>query len=208
MGGRDERRPPAGRRLFVAVEVPPVVHDAVDEALEPWRGTPGARWVPRERRHVTVRFLGKVAPDAVDGVARAVGACAAATAPVDTRLTGLGAFPSPRRARVLWAGVDDGAGRLAGLGLTLDGALAAGIRPEMPEMRPEMRPEIRTEARAFRPHLTVARCDRPARLPDEYAATLLGPVGFRVASLVLFESVPGGRGPRRYEAVERAGFAG
>ena len=192
MSGRNERRPSAGRRLFVAVEVPPAVHDAVDEALEPWRGTPGARWVSREHRHVTIRFLGAVASDAVDGVARAVGACAAAAAPVDTRLTELGAFPSPRRARVLWAGVDDGAGRLADLGRNLDGALTPGID---------------IEVRAFRPHLTVARCDPPARLPREYAAADLEPVGFRVSSLVLLESVAGGRGPR-YEAVERAEFAG
>jgi 2'-5' RNA ligase len=200
MSGGGERRPPAGRRLFVAVEMPPTVHDVVDDALEPWRGTPGTRWVPRQRRHVTIRFLGAVAPDAVAEVAWAVGACAAAAAPVDTRLTGLGAFPSPSRARVLWAGVDDGAGRLADLGRNLDGALA-------PEIRQEIRPGIKTEARAFRPHLTVARCDPPARLPGEYAATDLERVEFRVSSLVLFESVPGGRGPR-YEPVERADLAG
>ena len=196
MRGRGERRPPAGRRLFVAVEVPPAVHDAVDHALEPWRGTPGARWVPRERRHVTIRFLGAVASDAIDPIARAVVGCAAAAAPVDTRLTELGAFPSPRRARVLWAGVDDGADRLADLGRHLDAALAPGIRAA-----------TRTGARAFRPHLTVARCDPPARLPPEYAATELEPVGFRVSSLVLFESVPGGRGPR-YAPVERAELVG
>jgi RNA 2',3'-cyclic 3'-phosphodiesterase len=185
------------RRLFVAVEVPPAVHDAVDEALDPWRGTPGARWVPRERRHVTIRFLGAVASDAVDGVRRAVGTCAAAAAPVDSRLTGLGAFPSTRRARVIWAGVDDGAGRMADLGSALDRALAPGVRHEM-----------RMGPRAFRPHLTVARCDPPAPLPDDYAATVVEPVEFRVASVVLFESVPGGRGPQRYQALEHAELAG
>jgi len=182
-----------GRRLFVAVEVPTAVHDAVDEAVEPWRGTRGARWIQRERRHVTIRFLGTVASDVVDGVRRAVGACAAVEPPVDSRLTGLGAFPSTRRARVMWAGVDDGAGRLADLGSTLDGALPRGAR---------------AEAREFRPHLTIARCDPPARLPDDYVATVVEPIGFRVARLVLFESVPGGRGPGRYEALARADLAG
>ena len=193
MTGGGDRRPPRSRRLFIAVEVPPAVHAVVDESLEPWRATAGARWVPSERRHVTIRFLGSVAAGEIDLVRRALGSSASAVAPIQTHLTGLGAFPSPRRARVLWAGVDDRAGRLAGLAMALDGALP---------------PAFRTETRAFRPHLTVARCEPPARLPDHYTATALEPLGFQVDEAVLFERVADGSGPPRYEALERVGLMG
>jgi 2'-5' RNA ligase len=182
------------RRLFVAVEVPPEVRAALEAALAPWReALPAARWVPPQHLHVTLRFLGGVRPDLVDGVSAAVGAAARTVAPVVTRLDGLGAFPTPGRARVLWAGLEDGPGRMAGLALAIDTALAPTFRPE---------------ARPFRPHLTVARCDPPARLPPSFASTPLEPVAFEVARAVLFESVPTGTGPPRYEVVAAHPLAG
>jgi 2'-5' RNA ligase len=149
--------------------------------------------VPPENLHVTLRFLGAVGPELVDEVASAVGAAAASTGPIVTRLDGLGAFPAPGRARVLWAGLDDRAGRMAALALALDGALAPRFRPE---------------ARPFRPHLTVARCDPPARLPAAFTSTRLEPVAFEVARAVLFESVSRGAGPPRYEPLAAHPLAG
>jgi 2'-5' RNA ligase len=173
------------RRLFVGLEVPPEVRAAVEAAFAPWRvGVPTARWVPPENLHITVRFLGPVRPEEVDGVVAAAGAAAATVGPFTTGLDGVGAFPSPARARVLWVGLDDGPGRMAGLALALDAAFAPAFRPEV---------------RAFRPHLTVGRCDPPAQLPAAFAETRIDPVPFEVVRAVLFESVPGRGGPPRYE---------
>jgi 2'-5' RNA ligase len=181
--------PGAGRarRLFVALEIPAEVCAAVEAAFAPWRAPlPTARWVPPENLHVTVRFLGSVRPEVVDEVSSAVGSAAAAVAPFGTRLDGVGAFPSASRGRVLWAGLHDPLGRMAELGLALDAALG---------------PTFRREVRAFRPHVTVARCDPPARLPQAFAATPLDPAPFEVVRAVLFESVPVGGGSPRYEPV-------
>jgi RNA 2',3'-cyclic 3'-phosphodiesterase len=188
MEGREERR---SRRLFVAVEVPPAVQAAVDEAVRRWRGVIDARWVPPDARHVTLRFLGSVASEDVAGVRRAVASAAAAVAPVRTRLRGLGAFPSTTSARVLWAGLDDRPGRLAGAALALDAALAT-----------EVGSRLRSETRSFRPHLTLGRCDPPARLPAAYGSTEVDPVAFVIGGMVLFESVRGSGRPV-YEAMER-----
>jgi 2'-5' RNA ligase len=200
MGGREERR---SRRLFVAVEVPSVVQAAVDEALRRWRGVIDARWVPPDDRHVTLRFLGSVASDDVAGVRRSVATAAAAVAPVRTRLGGLGAFPSTTRARVLWAGLDDRPGGLAGLALAVDAALATEVgshlRPDLPSHLPS---SLLAETRSFRPHLTLGRCEPPARLPAEYESTEVKPVAFVIAGMVLFESVRGSGRPV-YEAMER-----
>jgi 2'-5' RNA ligase len=192
MGGREERR---SRRLFVAVELPPAVQTAVDEAIRPWRGRIAARWVRPDARHVTLRFLGQVAADDVANVRRAVASAAPTVGPVTIRLRGLGAFPSAARARVLWAGLDDRAGRLAGVALALDTALAS------PPTR------FAPPTRAFRPHLTLARCAPPVRLPADYSETAVEPVSFEVVAMVLFESVPA-PGPPTYDALERADLRG
>ena len=182
------------RRLFVGLEVPPEVRAAVEAAFAPWRaGESNVRWVPPENLHITVRFLGPVRPEQVDEVAAAAAAAAATLGPFATRLDGVGAFPTPGRARVLWAGLDDRAGRMAGLALALDAAFAPAFRPEV---------------RAFRPHLTVGRCDPPARLPAAFEQTQIDPVPFEVVRAVLFESVPCRGGPPRYEALAELPLTG
>lgn len=173
------------RRLFVGLEVPPEVRAAVEAAFAPWRAALAtARWVPPANLHITVRFLGVVRPELVDDVTSAAGGAAATVEPFRSRLDGVGAFPSPSRARVLWAGLDDRPGRMAGLGLALDAAFAPWFRPEV---------------RGFRPHLTAGHCDPPAHLPDGFDRTPIDPVSFEVVRAVLFESVPGPGGPPRYE---------
>ena len=182
------------RRLFVGLEVPPEVRAAVEAAFAPWRAMLGrARWVPPENLHVTVRFLGSVRTEQVEEVEAAAGAAAATIEPFRSRLDGVGAFPEPARARVLWAGLDDRPGRMAGLALALDAAFAPAFRPEV---------------RAFRPHVTVGRCDPPAQLPATFEETRIDPVPFEVVRAVLFESVPSRGGPPRYEALAEHPLAG
>lgn len=177
---------PSGRarRLFVAVEVPPSVRAAVGTAFAPWRDAlPSARWVPAADWHVTVRFVGPVLAGLLDRVRAAVAGVAAGAASFPMRLSGIGAFPSPARATVLWAGLEDPAGRAGELARALDDALAE---------------EFPAPARPFRPHLTVARCDRPLRLPASFTGSEIAQVDLLVDRVVLFESVTG-RGPVRYE---------
>ena len=182
------------RRLFVALEVPPGVRTAVAAAFAPWRASlPGVRWVRPENFHITLRFLGPVRPELVEDAGSAVAVAAATIAPFVSKLDAVGAFPSPARARVLWAGLDDRPGRMAALALALDAALA---------------PTFGHEARALRPHLTVGRCDPPAHLPATFEATPLDPVPFEVGRAALFESVAGGGGPPRYEPIAVHPLAG
>lgn len=161
-------------RLFVAIDVSEEIQDEVDRAIAPWREAfPKARWAPRGNRHVTLKFLGQTWPRLRGWVPEQVGAVAVASWPFDTRLTGLGAFPSAGRARVLWVGLDDDDGRMGGLATALDEALAKELRPE---------------TRAFAPHLTVARSEPPVRLPEGFGLTRVEPISFRVDHLTLFRS--------------------
>jgi 2'-5' RNA ligase len=186
---RDRASHPEARslRLFVAFDVSAEAGDEVARAIDPWRTEfPKARWVPRENWHVTLKFLGQTWPRLERWVREGVAEVAAAAAPVATRLTTLGSFPSRGRARVLWAGIDDEAGRLGTIAAALDRTL---------------RREFRPETRAFSPHLTVARSDPPLRLPERFAEVPLEPLGFTVDRIVLFRSHLRRPAPR-YEALE------
>ena len=161
-------------RLFVAVDVPEGARDLVGAAVAPWRERyPRAKWVPKQNQHVTVKFLGSTWPRLVEWVTEAVAAVAKASAPFESRVTGLGAFPSPRRARVLWAGLDDTGGRMAAVAAALDEALAKEFEPEK---------------RAFTAHLTVARFEPQVPLGDDLSATELRTDAFPIDRLVLYRS--------------------
>lgn len=161
-------------RLFVAIEVPDPVKESVEEAFRPWREEfPKARWAPRENWHVTLKFLGRTWPRLADWVPQQVEAAAGDVEPFRTRITRVGGFPSPAKARVLWAGLDDEDGRTSGLATRIEGCLLD---------------EFPAEKRAFHPHLTVARSDPPVQLPQEFAETPLVTEGWEVDHVVLFRS--------------------
>jgi RNA 2',3'-cyclic 3'-phosphodiesterase len=124
-------------RAFVAVQLPGAVLDAVVRATsEVW--VPG-RSTTRDQWHLTLQFLGDHAD--VDGVIAALDGLDADRGRV--RIGGAGAFPDPRRARVLWLGLAEGADVLA----RLAGAVEARTA----------RLGHARETRPFRPHITLAR---------------------------------------------------
>ncbi len=180
---------PAKQRLFLAVAIPDDVRMALvahlDEALE-GRPVPG-RPVPPANWHITLRFLGYVYDDARDRLLHAVDE-ADLGAPFRLRFGGLGAFPRPARATVLWLGISDGAQEVMDLAAVVEEtSVAAGWF---------------MEERPFHPHLTLSRI-RPHQ--DVRATIEKVPdfgVGFGVDQVVLFRSHLG-RGPARYEPVER-----
>jgi 2'-5' RNA ligase len=175
-------------RLFVAIEIPDIVKAVVEEAFAPWRETfPTARWVPRENMHVTLKFLGRTWPRLVDWVPERIEEAAADVEPHETRVLGVGSFPSVKRGRAIWAGFDDDRGLLTELAGAIDAALED-------EFEPEKRP--------FHPHLTVARSDPPLKLPADYTSTPLESEPWLVDHVTLFRSHLGRPAPR-YEPIAR-----
>jgi 2'-5' RNA ligase len=159
-------------RLFVAFEVPQEVRAELARAVAPFRERfAKARWVPIENQHVTLKFLGSTYPRLVEWVTATVGEVAGSHPRFETRVTDLGAFPNARRARVLWAGLDDPGSRSAAIAGALDEALAR---------------ELTVEKRPFTPHLTVARFDPPVGVELDEVGFESEP--FAVERLVLFRS--------------------
>jgi 2'-5' RNA ligase len=158
-------------RAFVAVRPPDAVLDAVEELVgsldlgETRRST-------REQWHVTLQFLGNRAD--VDAVIDAL--TGLQVAPGVAQLGGLGAFPNPRRARVLWLGVAEGGETFGAL------AREAGERLAPLGHEPETRP--------YHAHLTLARAKAPADLRplvDAHQAVAVGG-SWPVNQVVVYES--------------------
>jgi 2'-5' RNA ligase len=174
-------------RLFIAVALTDGAREAIAAHLRtslpggvPGRVPPAANW------HLTMRFLGDTSRADRTTVRDALAAADLGPA-FDVVFGGLGAFPNPRRARVLWMGVDEGADRLRELAAIAESAArAAGFAPE---------------SKRFTPHLTLSRIQPARTVADEVAR--VPPLGLRmpVRALVVYRSHLGG-GPARYEAVE------
>lgn len=165
-------------RVFAAVVPPTEVVVALDAAVS-GLALPGRR-VPPPNWHITLRFVGHV--DAVT-YERWLGALSRIPPfSVEVRLHGLGAFPNPRRATVLWAGVQTA--ELADLAAQVEeAAQSAGIAPE---------------ERPFRPHLTLARVRPPADARALVDQTELPRVAWRSEEFQVMAAV--GSRYQRYES--------
>lgn len=133
---------------------------------------PDFRWSVTENLHLTVRFVGTVERGLVEGIAdRLVGSAGPA---MSLALGEAGTFKRSRLARVVWLGLRSGGEELKGLAARVETECrGAGLAPE---------------ARAFQPHLTLARARSRdgARAPDLPAVPSLEP--WRAEELVLFWS--------------------
>jgi 2'-5' RNA ligase len=192
------RASPDFPRLFVAVPIPADVGARVGGVIDAARDRLGEegrriRWVQLEGLHVTLRFLGPTRLTRVVEVATALDRAVEGHAAFAIRLAGAGAFPAADRPRALWLGIRSGAEALAALAADFERALvAAGWS---------------LEARAFRPHMTIARTDGVhagglAASALEFAAADLD-IGFRADRVSLYRSHLG-HGPARYEVLHEA----
>jgi 2'-5' RNA ligase len=99
-------------------------------------------WVPAANLHLTLRFIGSIEEDLIEGVTGACKKVAARHRPIEANAVGLGAFPSPNKPNVLWVGVQ------APPALA---ALQGDVEAAMVELG------FDKEERAYHPHVTVGR---------------------------------------------------
>jgi 2'-5' RNA ligase len=175
-------------RLFAAI---PVTEPARSEALGLLgrlreTGWP-VRWVGDEGLHLTLKFFGEVAPDRLDVIAEALRYAGEGGPALPLRLDQLGAFPSRRKPRILYLGLES----TPALELLQDrierGGEAIGFPPE---------------GRPFNPHVTLGRIREGQRLPPkglEAHDDTFEHVWFTGTQVVLYESVLTPKGPR-YES--------
>jgi 2'-5' RNA ligase len=144
-----------------------------------------------ESLHVTLRFLGDVARESVEGLAARVRDETQPLAPFSLRLSALGSLPPNRRPRVLMLELEPQE-PLAALARAVEqGVVAAGCA---------------AERRSFRGHLTLGRV-RERGAPPSLASLPVPPVSFEVNETVLFASEPQ-PGGSRYTPLARVALRG
>lgn len=166
-------------RAFLGIGLPDACRSAIARALGPFRAESGRiAWVRDQNLHLTLKFLGEIRPDQVDGLETLLADAAAGVPPFDFDVAGAGAFPSLRAPRVLWVGIAEPLELVGKLQQNIETALSRSGFPR--------------EDRPFHPHVTAGRVKGP--LPsgwgERFAGALSG-IRFgsaRAASFQLFES--------------------
>ena len=141
-------------RAFIAVELPhEIQQDIYDKATVVLKKTTGSliRWVPPENMHLTLKFLGDISPSNVDMLTRMLRAEADSSHCFDMHVSRLGSFPSLRRPRVIYIGIQAPAGLEA---------LRHGVESASRRLGYE------SEDRAFSPHLTIGRVRQDVTASD------------------------------------------
>lgn len=131
-------------RLFLAVFPPPAAQKLAAQEIEKLRRAgDGVSWVKPDNLHYTLRFIGDVGEDGAKRVAEAAREAAAAHDAFGVAFGPPGAFPTAKKARVIWLGLNHGNEPFAQLAASLETALEKrGFEPE---------------GREFSPHLTLGR---------------------------------------------------
>jgi 2'-5' RNA ligase len=129
-------------RLFVALDLP---HSTRQRLSDLAVGVPGARWVPPENYHVTLRFIGEAPRHTAEELDLSLAALRGRG--FSLTLAGVGTFEKAGRVSALWVGVERNAA-LDHLQGKIETALQrAGLAPER---------------KRFTPHVTLARLDNAA----------------------------------------------
>jgi RNA 2',3'-cyclic 3'-phosphodiesterase len=187
-------------RTFIAIPI----SDPVGQELARWQRefapeVPGCRWVESQPFHITLAFLGDVPSRDLNRLCLSVAAVVEPFVRIELKVEGLGAFPSPARPRVVWAGITaDDAGPLSALRDAVVGAAKqAGYGPD----------DLR-----FHPHVTLGRMKpdrgRPCDLTElirRQQARFAGT--FPVVEVVTYASTIDARGPS-YAPLHRARLKG
>ena len=177
-------------RTFIAIELDETINAALADLQEQLKAEVprgSVRWVKPGGIHLTLKFLGDVPANRIEEVEQALTQACVGFPAFSFSVGGLGCFPNPRRPRVVWVGVQEESGTLAGLQKAIeDGMEKLGFAPE---------------GRKFHAHLTLGRTQRRAssgdvrrlgQLVTEMEIGELGQMEARVVSLMKSDLKPTG----------------
>jgi len=141
-------------RSFVAIELPEEVKGGLARLRSGLERDEHrfVKWVDPGGIHLTLKFLGNIPFKRVAEITKAMEEAAQGISPFHLEISGLGAFPNLKQARVFWVGINGELDKLSRLQQNIDSALAAL--------------KFEKEERPFVPHLTLARI-REGASPSE-----------------------------------------
>ncbi|MDR9459461.1 MAG: RNA 2',3'-cyclic phosphodiesterase [Dehalococcoidia bacterium] len=135
-------------RAFIAIELSDPIKVSLSSLIAKLRSKEHhsakyVKWVDPKGIHLTLKFLGNIAPDQVPRIIESITPSTQSLSPLKLQLGKLGAFPNLQRPRVIWVAVTGEVKPLITLQQDVEQALAPlGFPPE---------------GRSFSPHLTLGR---------------------------------------------------
>jgi len=131
-------------RSFIALEIPAALRSALAAAEARLARTEAdVKWVEVDNLHLTLKFLGDVAPERLPQLQESLSELVTTRRPFELSVAGLGAFPSLAEPNVIWAGLANGASECTALWRAVEEACARLGYPR--------------ERKPFTPHLTLGR---------------------------------------------------
>jgi 2'-5' RNA ligase len=176
-------------RAFIALEIPAGIQNAIAQSTASLRVAlpkPLVRWVASQNVHLTLKFLGDISSTNLEHLAEKLKMETVSHEMFSMSVGGLGAFPTARRARVIWVGLE---------APTALEALQRGVEAAAAQIgyAPEERP--------FSAHLTIGRVGQNVAASEmqlirgALEVTKVGTLGtLRVEAVSIFKSdlQPGG----------------
>ena len=131
------------------------MQETIQQKTEPLRKAIGSsivRWAPPQNIHLTLKFLGDVSATSVEILTQMLRSQADSHSAFDIHISGLGSFPSLKRPRVLFIGIQAPA--------ELE-TLYRGIESETTRLGYE------SDNHGFSPHLTLGRVKQNSSTDDQ-----------------------------------------
>jgi RNA 2',3'-cyclic 3'-phosphodiesterase len=140
-------------RAFLALEIPAAQQTAIYTQTTPICTALGAnlRRVPAQNLHISLKFLGETPASQLQKLIQVIPTCLKNVQPFPLQANGLGTFPKPAQARVLWMGVH-APNILRQIARDLEATVRAGFEPD---------------PKPFSPHITLGRLRQPQRIALE-----------------------------------------
>lgn len=132
-------------RAFIAIEIPKSIQESIQKETVNLRkvvDTSLVRWTSCSNIHLTLKFLGDVSDSNLQFIKQMLTQECAEQPAFDLQVGKLGSFPTSKRPRVIWIGLN-APGQLAELQRSIESAAS--------------RLGYEKEERGFSPHLTIGR---------------------------------------------------
>ncbi len=146
-------------RLFISIDLSADVKESLGQVQAGLKTAQKIKWVAPNNFHLTVQFLGNTPANKVDHILHALQKAASNVKPFQLTLAKLGCFPNKKRPTVLWVGIKGDTDTCK--------ILFQDVAESMKQFG------FSPDKRGFKPHLTIARTSKSAKLKDYQHIQLL-----------------------------------
>ena len=163
-------------RIFTAVEIPEEAKLSIYNAIKNINTKAHVKWVIKDNFHITLKFFGEV--KSLPSLENVLKDACNYFEPFNVSLSGLGAFPSKSRVKVLWIGLGEGENELKNI--------YKNIEDKIVDLG------FKKEKRDYTPHITIGRIKKGIlKFPEiEFSYP-----PFPATKITLFESILKPSGP-------------